>query len=238
MGTDQNAHTKKPKVDANGGGGGGSGGGGGGGGDTCVFKHTSKAFEDKNGNANSCHRLGRDTDSVRSILKKIWWPPTKQLRVGYCRNAERHFRPEERKKDLHLKIKHSAESWQSRAKLQSLAKAQWLNVSRPSGGSRNKISDTRKKHFDICNVGCGDCLVHNFEQDIDCGFANHQTQHWVNLMHHPAKVTQMISMMEQGWVSVTICSRQIHQTRHNRGLKWPTSVGKIVGGNPHQIRGI
>ena len=49
MGTHQNAHTKKPKVDANGGGGGG--GGGGGVGDTCVFKHTSKAFEDKNGNA-------------------------------------------------------------------------------------------------------------------------------------------------------------------------------------------
>ena len=49
MATHQNAHTKKPKVDANGGGGRGSGGGGVG--DTCVFKHTSKAFEDKNGNA-------------------------------------------------------------------------------------------------------------------------------------------------------------------------------------------
>ena len=29
-----------------------------------------------------------------------------------------------KEKDLHLKIKHSAESWQSRAELQSLAKAQ------------------------------------------------------------------------------------------------------------------
>ena len=80
-------------------------------GDTCVFKHRSEAGEDKHGSGTLALYLKMteelncvltdgqgDTFSVRSILKKIGWPPTKeQFRVRYCRNEERHFRTRERK---------------------------------------------------------------------------------------------------------------------------------------------
>ena len=63
---------------------------------------------------------------------------------------------------------------------------------------------------------------------LDRGIASctiSKPQHRATFMHHPAKVTQMISIMEHGWISVTIGSRQIHQTRHHRGLNqsWQNS---------------
>ena len=55
-------------------------------------------------------------------------------------------------------------------------------------------------------------------------------------MHQPAKVTQMISVMEHFWidaVSVANCARQVHQTQHNRGLEGQTILARIVGENSH-----
>ena len=70
----------------------------------------------------------------------------------------------------------------------------------PSGGSRNKISDTRKKHFDICNVGCGDCLVHNF-----------RTGHWPAVLR-----TTRLS------IEWTLC---IIQRKWLRWFRWWSKVG-------------
>ena len=40
------------------------------------------------------------------------------------------------------------------------------------------------------------------------------------------------------WISVTGCSRQIHQIRHNRGFKRQTNHGKVVGVNIPKLRRI
>ena len=119
-----------------------------------------------------------------------------------------------------LKIRNSVKSWPSRAKLQGSTKTQWLNFSRPSGGSGSKISNTSKKYIGICSVGSRNCLAHNFEPNTDCGSVNYQTQHRVNLMHQPGNMSQVITIIiEHGWISMTSCPKQIHQTRRSRGLK-------------------
>ena len=51
----------------------------------------------------------------------------------------------------------------------------------------------------------------------------------------------MVSIMEPSWIetiSVTNCSGQMHQTQHNRGLRYQTNLGSIVGGSAHKICGI
>ena len=60
-----------------------------------------------------------------------------------------------------MKTKNSEESWQSRAKLQGSATGRWLDLSRTSGGSGRKTSNTSEKRIDTGNVGAGDWLVHN-----------------------------------------------------------------------------
>ena len=58
----------------------------------------AKPFEDKNGNAT----LATGLEEIRTQYDLFWRRSDdhqqKQLRVAYCRNAERHFRPGERKK--------------------------------------------------------------------------------------------------------------------------------------------
>ena len=44
-------------------------------------------------------------------------------------------------------------------------------------------------------VGAGDWRVHNFELSTDGGFLDCQTQHRANLMHQPAKMTRIISII-------------------------------------------
>ena len=122
----------------------------------------------------------------------------------------------------------SEESWPSHAKLRGSATGHWFNRSRTSGRSGSKTSDTSEKHTDLCNVGAGDWLVHHFEPNTDRGFVFYQT-HRVNFVHQPAKVAQMISMMEHGRIRMTECSRQVHQIEHNRSPKCQTHLGEIVG---------
>ena len=59
-----------------------------------------------------------------------------------------------------------------------------------------------------------------------------------DLMHQPQKATQMIEIMEHGWISVTKCSTQVHHTQHNRGLKCQTNLSRIVGGSTRKFRRI
>ena len=60
---------------------------------------------------------------------------------------------------------------------------------------KQNLKYERKKTIDSCNVEPGDWLVHNSEPNKDCGCADFQTHRRLNLVHPPAKVTQMISMM-------------------------------------------
>ena len=71
---------------------------------------------------------------------------------------------------------------------------QWLNLSRTSGGSGSKTSDTSEKHTDTATMELeiGSCTISN--PNTDCGLVNYQTQHRVNLMHHLATVTRIISV--------------------------------------------
>ena len=135
-----------------------------------------------------------------------------------------------------VKKQNSEESWPSHAKLQGWASGHCLNLSITLGGSGSKTSNTCGKFIDNCNVGAEDWLVHNVEQNKDCVFVNYQTQHRVNLTHQPAKVTNMISMTEHGWISVS--SKQVRQSQHSRGLKGQTHLGRIAVGSIHKIRGI
>ena len=51
----------------------------------------------------------------------------------------------------------------------------------------------------------------------------------------------MTSTMEQFWIdtiTVTNCSRRVHQTQHNRVLKGQADLGNIVRGNIDNNRGI
>ena len=115
-------------------------------------------------------------------------------------------------------------------KLLDSATGPWLNLSRSSGGSGSKTSSSN--HI-MCNVGSEDWLVQNFEPNTDCGFANCQTQHRASLMHQPAKVTQTISVMEPSWIetiTVTNCSKQVHQSQHRRGLKDQTKWAETLVG--------
>ena len=126
----------------------------------------------------------------------------------------------------------------SRTKPPVSVEAQWHFHSLTSGRSGSKTSDMCEKHIDICNVGAGDWPAHNFELNKYCGFVKNQTQHRANLLHQPVNVTQMFQHFGIDTMSVTNCSRQVHQTQHNRGLKCQTNPGKIVGGNTHKIRGL
>ena len=106
-----------------------------------------------------------------------------------------------------------------------------LNPSRTSGGSGGGASNTCEKHMNAWKAGAADCLVHKFKLTKDCGFSNCHPQNRA-MVGQPAKVTQTTSIMEHGWISVTNCLRQVHQTQHNR------DPGKIDGGNTNKIRGI
>ena len=57
-----------------------------------------------------------------------------------------------------------------RAKVQGSVAGRRFNLSKTSGGSENKTLQTRKDHVDVCYVGDGNWLVHNFEPNTDCGF--------------------------------------------------------------------
>ena len=81
--------------------------------------------------------------------------------------------------------------------------------------------------------------MHNFELNNGCGVVNYQTQHRA-MVDKPAKVTQMVSIVEPSWmqtINVTNGSKQV-QSQHRRGLKVQPHPGNIVGGNTHKIRGI
>ena len=115
----------------------------------------------------------------------------------------------------------------SRAKFQGSATGQRLNLSRTSGGSKSTFAMLVR-----------DWLVHSFEPNTDSVFVKYQTQHRVNFGHQPARVTRMTWTTEHGWISVTSCSRQVHQTQHNCGFKCQTNLSKIVGANTHRLPGI
>ena len=78
-----------------------------------------------------------------------------------------------------------------------------------------EVNSQIRAKCDTCNVWSRECLAYNFDPNTDWVLWKHQ----VNLMLRSAKMTQMTSIREYVWISVTSCPRQIWQTWYNRGLK-------------------
>ena len=141
----------------------------------------------------SCHSsiLSEDHDFRRVMastrdISRLGGGPMAQSYVDPRRSRKQNLEGVLRTRGMN--IENSAESWQSRVKIQGSETAQWLKLSSTtSGGSGSKTSNTNTKQLGICNVGFGDCLVHNFEPNTDYGFVKFQTQHQVNFCASASK---------------------------------------------------
>ena len=128
---------------------------------------------------------------------------------SFSRNSEIHWQPRYHvSSTCGTRTQISEESWQSRAKLQGSVTGHRLHRSNTSGRSE-KILYPSSEHIDVCCVGDGGKLVHNFELDNDCGFLNYQTQYRANLQ--PAKMTRIFSIITRSGV-------RVHEFHHRSRL--------------------
>ena len=132
-------------------------------------------------------------------------------------------------------IKNSAGLWQPRARPPGSAKGQWLKFGSFSGGSGNETQDTSKNILTL-DPETVSCILSNQTQTVVCcGLPDSPSS---ESFASTGESDSDIFDCEACWISVTGCSRQIHQTRHNRGLKRETNHGKVVGVNTPKLRRI
>ena len=102
---------------------------------------------------------------------------------------------------------------------------------------RKDTSKACSGQIEDCTVGAKDWLVQNLELSEVSTFVNHHIHVQAFQSHpQPTKVMRTTSIMERSLIepiSVTKCSKQVHESQHSHGLIDQTNLGKIVGGSTH-----